>query len=233
MWVKESFQKSSCMVLSSRIQVSFDVSMWKEKKWEESTKELFPKSSLTGLSSRIQVSFDIYTWKKKNTRWTHRLHCAATPCNTVQCAAIHCFTTQLHRVCGKGKMDIFWNCIYTHAQTLQHTATHCNALQPTSTHVTLCITTDLLLRGQLAGYFRISTFTHTYTLQHTATHFNTLQRTCGEDKVDVSEFWQKGRRTHTATHCNTLQRTCGEGKLDISEFWKRGWHLILWGEGEG
>jgi len=135
MWVKESFQKSSCMGFSSRIQVSFDVSMWKEKKWEESTKELFPKSSLTGLSSRIQVSFDIYTWKKKNTRWTHRLHCAATPCNTVQCAAIHCFTTQLHRVCGKGKMDIFWNCIYTHAQTLrntlQHTVTHCNPLQHT------------------------------------------------------------------------------------------------------
>ena len=56
-------------------------------------------------------------------------------CNTVQRAAIHCFTTQLHRVCGKGKMDIFWNCIYTHAQTLrntlQHTVTHCNPLQHT------------------------------------------------------------------------------------------------------
>ena len=158
-------------------------------------------------------------------------------CNTVQHSAM-CCNTLLHNTTSsclwEGQNGHFLKLyIYTCTDTAQHTATHCNALQPTSTHVTLCITTDLLLRGQLAGYFRISTFTHTYTLQHTATHFNTLQRTCGEDKVDVSEFWQKGRRTHTATHCNTLQRTCGEGKLDISEFWKRGWHLILWGEGEG
>ena len=77
---------------------------------------------------------------------------------------------------------IMLQCVATHCNTLQHTATQRNILQPTASQ-TIFTTLNRLLRRVTWWRRYIILQTHCNTLQHIVTHCNTLQ--------------------HTASHCIT------------------------------
>ena len=181
-----------------------------------------------------------------NTLQHTRTH--AKQCNTLQQGATHTNTHQHgapHTEAASATYrlllydaSLWYPCLSTHCNTLQHTATHCNTLQHTATHCNTLQHTSTRCATRGGGVSNVSavalwcfigiplssntplhTATRCNTLRHTATHCNTNEHAAPHAEAALAIYLLslcEASLGHpylslihcSALHCNTLERTC-------------------------
>jgi len=122
-------------------------------------------------------------------------------------------------------------CLFSHCNTLQHTATHCNTLQRTATHClyslySVAVCCNVKIKDMMSPHAKNPPPSRCLHMQRNPCR-NPPPSRFDKETVETHGFLCMWRHhvfshglsiftlQHTATHCNTLQHTAGVSNLSF------------------